>query len=85
MIVAKKEHNDRLAKRELMLIIAIHWAIIGKNTLKEAYLLMVLPMMAPPCSMQKGDTSVPPPPKLTRKGARPLIIICSPVLPLHLL
>jgi len=37
MIVAKKEHNNRLAKRELMLMIAIHWAIIGKNTLKEVH------------------------------------------------
>ena len=31
MIVAKKEHNNRLAKRELMLMIAIHWVIIGKR------------------------------------------------------
>jgi len=31
MIVAKKEHNNRLATRELMLMIAIHWAIIGKR------------------------------------------------------
>ena len=35
MIVAKKEHNDRLAKRELMLMIAIHWAIIGKKHSKR--------------------------------------------------
>ena len=38
-----------------------------------AYLLMVLPIMAPPCSTQNGSTSVPPPPKLTRSGALPLI------------
>ena len=37
---------------------------------------MVLPMMAPPCSSQNGATSVPPPPKLTLKGALPLITIC---------
>ena len=35
MIVAKKEHNDRLAKRQLMLMIAIHWAIIGKKHSKR--------------------------------------------------
>ena len=35
MIVAKKEHNNRLAKRELMLMIAIHWAIIGKRHLQR--------------------------------------------------
>ena len=36
MIVAKKEHNNRLAKRELMLMIAIHWAIIGKRYTQRA-------------------------------------------------
>ena len=38
MIVAKKEHNNRLATRELMLMIAIHWAIIGKKTHSKRYI-----------------------------------------------